>query len=301
MKQKLLPLLISSTLCCTASATQINWSIGVHPHLPSQLLLNGSVTTTETFTPVYEMRMMFLGKDCTYTPERGFSTFIHAATGAHQSDLGVISGFTVFADDSSLTGTQYMLALYEKSTEKYFFLSDEPDGCGITPHTMPEVSDDPFDNGPPFGSTFAYYPTSSTDYFYKGAEIPAFCTWLSKNNLTEDDLVSIPTSRVNLAFAVNANPTNFTGITLTITEMTLSPSVISGAFTFNAKDVAGTPTAITTLRDPNALVLRTTDSLTTGFAPPPASSLSLDTGTFEVNATAPSQFLRLDFTPINLW
>lgn len=131
--------------------------------------------------------------------------------------------------------------------------------------------------------------------------MPPLDAWLFKYGLAKSALVGIPTNLVNLACAVNANPTNFSGIDLSIGTMSLNASSISGAFALRAKDAVGTPTAVTKLNDPTALVISTTDSLVTGFSPNPTATLSLETGSFEVDTTQDSQFLRLEFTPAKVW
>lgn len=125
--------------------------------------------------------------------------------------------------------------------------------------------------------------------------------WFLKYQLTESALAGIPANLVNLAFAVNANPTDFSGVDLSVSELTFSPTSLTGTFTFNAKNAAGTPTAVTKLNDPNAIVISSTDSLAAPFSPDPASSISLDTNTFEAETASSIQFLRLDFTPAELW
>jgi len=265
-----------------------------------KLKLNGTLTTPETFTHAYTLSLMYIGNaPAPYSEIRGYATFLHANAAKHSTSVnGVIQGTHSETGTTEINGMQLLMVLHEKATGKHYFISETQGGNSIAPYTFQGVFIDPIT---PLPTTLYYHPTSSTGYFYKGAEIPAFCGWLSKYNLTEDNLAGIPANRVNLAFAVNANPTNFSGIALAITDVSFSLASFSGAFTFNAKDTAGTPTAITTLRDPAALTIRTTDSLSTSFSPPPASSLSLETNTFEVNTTPTTQFLRLDFTPAKLW
>ena len=278
-------------------AFDLEWGTGINES--SRLILKGNPTTAGTFTNSYELRLMNIGVDpAPFSDTRGYKTFLIVDIGTHNlTEPGTIQHTISIPNSDELYDRHFLPVLYEKTTQKHFFLSETINGDSIQPFI---ISDENYDPTLPPGAPKKYYPTSTTG-FHKGAEIPPFCGWLSKYSLTENDLTSIPTNLVNLAFAVNANPTNFSGIALAITNMTVSPTAISGGFTLNAKDSTGTPTAVTKLNDPSALVISTTDSLVTDFSTNSALSLSFPTNTFEVNATQDIQFIRLDFTPAEVW
>lgn len=305
MKPKTTAILLSTMMCCVASATQIDWMVGAFNS--NLLVLNGSLSTYATFTPNYEMRMMYLGEGWTYSSGHGFSTFVHVGTGSHYSGSGSdgkVGGFTDIADDSSLNGDQYMVALYEKSTGKYFFVSETLGGAGIEPYTMENLSDDPFENGPPFVEGFLYYPIAANPAhrFYKGAEIPPFCGWLAGKGLVQSNLSGLNTNTVNTAFAVNANPTNFSSVAVSITDTDFAANSISGAFSFMSYDSANNPTTVTKLNGTAALSLLSSTSLTGSETTPPA-TFNLPNGTFQSTsgATAETQFLRLRLTVPEVW
>lgn len=295
MKHALLVALLLAEASRSLAFT-LEWQIGGSQSKP--LKLNGELTTAETFNPYFELRLMDIGlASDPYSASRGYTTFRRMNTGTHRPDEGTIGSISaIIPDAEDLFEHQLLPVLYEIATEKHYYLSSTLAGGAIPPYLMPEITGIPGMDLPR-----VYYPTSSSDFFYKGEEIPPFCGWLSKYNLTENDLTGISTNLVNLAFAVNANPTDFSGIELSITNTTLSAESLSGGFIFNAKDAAGTPTAVTPPHDSTNLVLRTTASLAVPFSPAPASYLSLTNGIFSVNATQDIQFLRLDFTPAELW
>lgn len=280
-----------------SSAVDLNWGTGKNNL--DRLVLDEQSTTAETFTNYYELRLMNIGvATAPYSNDRGYETFLVADIGKHNPTVpGTIQSTANISGGAELNGRQLLPVLYEKAGGKHFFLSTTLDGESIDPYLLDGVEDDPLE--PPFVQE--YYPISSSRFFYKGAEIPSFCGWLSKYNLTESDLSGISTNLVNLAFAVNANPTNFSGIALAITNTTLSAASLSGAFLFNAKDAAGTSTAVTNLSSSTSFALSITDSLTTPFSTNSTPSLFPTNGIFSVNATQDIQFLRLELTPAELW
>ena len=103
---------------------------------------------------------MYLGEGWSYSESLGFSAFTLYDTAVHLPAAGEIEGSEPIADDSSLNGHQWMMALFEKASGKYYFVSETAGGAGIEPYTMENLSDDPFENGPPM--EFNYFPVSST-------------------------------------------------------------------------------------------------------------------------------------------
>lgn len=283
-------------------ATDVSWMIGALNS--NKLVLNGSVTTYATFTPSYELRFMYLGKNCTYDEQRGFSTFLVAYTGAHKTDnTGTISGIMPIADDSSLNGDQYMVALYEKATGKYFVISKTVGGAAIVPYTVANLSDDSFENSPPTSFTSTYFPTSTSGFFYKGAEIPPFCGWLASKGLVQADLTGLTANQVNLAYAVNANPTNFNGVTVSITDINLGTSLLSGTFSCTSYNSQNTPSSVAKLNGTAAFSLLASPTLSGSMSPFTGATINLSGGTFQATngATNSTQFFQLKLNAPNIW
>ncbi len=284
-------------------ATDVIWKIGAYNS--NKLVLNGSVTTYATFTQNYELRFMYLGENCTDDEQRGFSTFVHVDTGAHKTDeAGTISSVMLIADDSSLNGDQYMVALYEIDTGKYFVISQTVGGGEIERYTVENLSDDSFDNIPGMTAfNYEYYPTSPSGFFYKGAEIPAFCGWLAGKGLVQADLTGLNTNQVNLAYAVNANPTNFNGVNVSITDITLGTSLLSGTFSCTSYDSQNTPSSVTKLNGTAAFSLLASPTLSGSMTPFAGTSISLSNGTFQATngATNSTQFFQLNLNAPDIW
>ena len=305
MKFKHLLVFVLSLSTGASSALQIDWMIGAFSNL---MVIDGAVTTYASFTPVYEMRLMHIGLDGAYSAIRGFNTFRYVGTGPHYAppEDGKIGAITSLPDDSALSYNQYIVALYEKATGKYYFVSKAVGGAGIDPFALPEVYDDPFMNGPPFISEeeLEYWPTAGNaeHRFYQGAEIPPFCTWLAKHDLVQADLAGLDADLVNQAFAVGANPTNFTGVALAVEGVAFGPGAITGALSLVARDGAQNASAVTQLNGGAALSLLSSTTLGGGEATLP-STFDLADGTFEstVGTTNATQFLRLKLAVPNVW
>lgn len=292
-------ILLSSTIG-SASAAQIDWFIGASGY---PLVIDGAITTYATFTPLYEMHLFHLGEDETYSETTGFSRFIYVGTGPHLDENGKVRGLTMIDDDSTLSYDQYMVAIYEKATGKYYFVSETPGGPGIEPYTLPEISDDPFFNGPP--TLFLdYYPIADNpeQRFYQGAEIPPFCVWLAKHDLVQADLAGLDADLVNQAFAVGANPTNFTGVSLAVGDVSFGANSITGGLSLVARDGAQNATAVTRLNGDAALSLLSSTTLGGVTSALPA-TFNLANGTFEstAGATNATQFLRLKLAVPDVW
>lgn len=297
------PLAVLALFCIASSVahadTTLAWMTGAYDS--NRLVIDGATTTAATFNPFYELRLMQLGyKDnYTYTDEKGYSVFILVGTNAvHYTgtdSAGKISGTIDIPDDPALKNLQYIMAIYEKTSGKYFFVSESVAGQGIAPGTLPLL--DPFTNPP-----LEYFPTSSTGYFHKGAEIPPFCGWLAGKGLTQASLTGLNTNAVNTAFAVNANPTNFSRVAASITATDFAADSISGAFSFKSFDSSNNPTTVTNLNGTAALSLRSSTSLTGAEGNAPA-TFNLSSGTFQSSsgATGETQFLRLRLSVPEVW
>ena len=301
MKRKALLGVMTALAVGSALAFPVDWFIGANGNL---LVIDGSVTTLASFSPLYEMHWIHLGEDWTYSETNGFSRFTHVGTGGHLSEAGKVRGITSLDDDSALSYNDYMVALYEKATGKYYFVSETVGGNGIQPYTLPEISDDPFMNGPPLISEeeLEYYPSSSSGYFYKGAEIPPFCVWLAKHDLVQADLAGLDADLVNQAFAVGANPTNFTSVSLAVGDVSFGANSITGGLSLVARDGAQNATAVTRLNGGAALSLLSSTTLGGVTSALPA-SFNLVGGTFEstAGATNATQFLRLKLAVPDVW
>ena len=298
MNRKALLALTWTALASAAPATDMYWMAGALNS--NKMVVTGAVTTAATFNPVYELRLMYLGDACTYSEARGFSTFVLYDTATHLATPGEIEGRAPIADDSSLNGHQWMMALYEKATRKYFFISETTGGPEIEPYTMENLTDDPFENGPPM--EFNYYPVSSTGYLYKGAEIPPFCGWLAEHGLVQADLAGLDTNLVNAAFAVGANPTNFTGVSLSVANVSFAATSITGGLSLVARDGAQNPSAVTRLNGGAALSLLSAATPGGTETALPA-TFDLGSGTFQSpgGATNAAQFLRLKLAVPEVW
>lgn len=306
MKFKHLLVFVLSFSVGASSALQIDWMIGAFSNL---MVIDGAVTTYASFTPVYEMRLMHIGADGAYSATRGFSTFRYAGLGPHYAGAntdGKLGAITTIADDSALSYNQYMVVLYEKATGKYFFVSETVGGNGIQPFTLPEIYDDPFMNGPPFISEeeLEYYPLANNaeHRFYQGAEIPPFCGWLAKHSLVQADLAGLDADLVNEAFAVGANPTNFTGVALAVGDVSFGANSITGGLSLVARDGAQNATAVTRLNGGAALSLLSSTTLGGSESALP-STFNLANGTFQsaAGATNATQFLRLKLAVPDVW
>lgn len=300
MKRNVFPGIMIALVVGSASSAEIDWIIGANS---TPLVIDGAITTSATFDPFYEMHIFHLGEDWTYSEDIGFSRFVFAGAGYHLSEAGKVRGITTIDDDSELSYDQYIVALYEKATGKYYFVSEMPGGPGIEHYTLPEISDDPFFNGPP--SLFLdYYPVANNpeQRFYQGAEIPPFCVWLAKHDLVQADLDGLATNLVNAAFAVGANPTNFTGVAMAVEGVAFGPSAITGALSLVARDAAQNAAAVTQLNDGATLSLLSSTTLGGSESALP-STFDLISGTFEstAGATNATQFLRLKLAVPDVW
>ncbi|MDD4059742.1 MAG: hypothetical protein PHW08_03440 [Kiritimatiellae bacterium] len=298
MKRKALLAFASTMLVAAASATDMYWMVGAYNS--NKMIIDGSATTTTTFNPLYELRLMYLGEGWSYSESLGFSAFTLYDTAVHLPAAGEIEGSEPIADDSSLNGHQWMMALFEKASGKYYFVSETAGGAGIEPYTMENLSDDPFENGPPM--EFNYFPVSSTGFFYKGAEIPPFCVWLAKHDLVQADLAGLDADLVNQAFAVGANPTNFTSVSLAVGDVSFGANSITGGLSLVARDGAQNATAVTRLNGDAALSLLSSTTLGGVTSALPA-TFNLANGTFDstVGATNATQFLRLKLAVPDVW
>ena len=283
----------------SAHAVNLNWQTGSYGS--NKLVIASVPTTAETFEDRYALYLLQLGheEEWTYSARLGFSPFAIVDEARHHSGPGtegIISGTLVLPDDSSYSGLQYLMVLHEIALDKFFFISESPGGASIDLFTLDEIDDD----FPNFSQS--YLPVSSTGFFYQGAEIPPFCVWLAKHGLVQADLDGLATNLVNQAFAVGANPTNFTGVAMAVEGVAFGPSAITGALSLVARDGAQNASAVTQLNGGAALSLLSSTTLGGGEATLP-STFDLADGTFEstVGTTNATQFLRLKLAVPNVW
>ena len=292
--------ILCAMTCSMASAAHIYWEIGVYG--TNRLVIAGAATTAAAFNANYELRLMYLSKSYTYTASRGYSTFTVMGKATHQSTPGLLIGETYITNTVSRNGEKYLMSLYEKGTGKYYFVSESAGGSSIPIHTLSKLTGNDVDDD--FLNPEEYYPvaTNATKCFYKGAEIPAFCGWLGSQGLTEASLVGKNTNTVNLAFAVNANPTNLSAVAMSITSIQVGDSGVSGGFALQAYNAAGTPTTVTRLNGTASISLiastNLSDNLTTQSA-----SVNLTNGTFQATETPTNdtQFFRLKLGVPVVW
>lgn len=304
MKIKPLLAFVLALFAGVSCALDISWMIGAFNS--NLMVIDGAVTTNASFTPVYEMRLMHLGADWTYSPTLGFSHFRRANPSEqgdaynHLSEPGKIGSYTPIADDSALSYNDYMVALYEKASGKYYFVSETVGGTGIEPYTLPEIYDDSWMNL----FDLDYYPVADNpeQRFYQGAEIPPFCVWLSEHDLVQAHLDGLATNLVNAAFAVGANPMNFTGVSLAVGDVSFGANSITGGLSLVARDGAQNATAVTRLDGDAALSLLSSTTLGGVTSALPA-SFNLANGTFQstAGATNATQFLRLKLAVPDVW
>lgn len=298
MKFERVPIIALVLATSAASALQIGWMVGAYNNL---LVIDGVVTTQESFSPVYEMHLVHVGQDGDCSPTLGFRVFCPLGDGSHYAppDDGKVGAITTLPGGEAFSFNQFIVALYEKATGKYFFISETPGGPGIEPFTLPEVIDDPF-----FPADYTYYPTAGNPEhrFYKGAEIPPFCTWLAEHGLVQADLDGFDAALVNQAFAVGANPADFSGLALSIDGVAFGQDTIDGMFSLVARDGAQRSAAVTNLNAAAALSLLSSATLGGGETVVPA-TFNLICGTFSapVGATNATQFLRIRLDVSDVW
>lgn len=293
--------ILCAMTCSMASATQIHWTIGAYA--TNRLVIAGAATTATAFNAAYELRLMFLSKSYTYTDGRGYSTFTFMGKATHQSTPGLLIGETYITNTVSRNGEKYLMSLYEKGTGKYYFVSESAGGSSIPVYTVSNLTGNDVDDDLFYPQYYFPVATNTTKCFYKGAEIPAFCGWLASQGLTEASLVGKNTNTVNLAFAVNANPTNLSAVALSITSIQVSEQAVSGGFALKAYNAAGTPTTVTRLNGTAAISLLAATKLTDASLPQTA-SINLTNGTFQATAdmtTNDTQFLRLKLGVPAVW
>ena len=294
--------ILCAMTCSMSAASQILWGLG-SDSTTNQLVISGAATTAATFNAAYELRLMYLSKSYTYTASRGFSTFTFLDKANHQPSAGLLIGETYITNTVSRNGEKYLMALYEKGTGKTYFVSESVGGSSIPIYTLSNLTGNDADDD--LFNPQMYYPvaTNTTKCFYKGAEIPAFCGWLASQGLTEASLVGKNTNTVNLAFAVNANPTNLSAVAMSITSIQVSDQSVSGGFALKAYNAAGTPTTVTRLNGTAAISLLAATNLTDASLPQTA-SINLTNGTFQATAdmtTNDTQFLRLKLGIPAVW
>ncbi len=290
--------LLSLFFCQTVHSASFFWNVG---KTDSRLKINNTLTTASTFNPNFELHLMYIGYDpAPYTSTKGYSTFLKVATGIHDETVsGLIQGTVEIVGGTELTDRQYIPALYEKATEKYYFISETSGGSGIAPYTLAEVVGDPL-----FDINFAsYYPTSSTGNFYKGGEIPPFCGWLATKGLVQENLAGMDTNKVNLAFAVNANPTNFNDIAVSITNFVIGANSMNGKFSAVSYDAQNTPSSVMKLNGTATLSLVTAPTLSGITNAISDASVNLSNKTFHVTrgATNTTEFFRLKLDAPAVW
>ena len=293
--------ILCAMTCSMASAAHIYWEIGVYG--TNRLVIAGAATTAAAFNANYELRLMYLSKSYTYTAGRGYSTFTVMGKATHQSTPGILIGETFITDTVSRNGEKYVMALYEKGTGKYYSISTSEGGSSISIYTLSKLTGDEMMDD--LMNPEEYYPvaTNATKCFYKGAEIPAFCGWLASQGLTEASLVGKNTNTVNLAFAVNANPTNLSAVAMSITSLSVSNQTLSGSFSLKASDAAGHQSPVSRLNGTAAISLLAATNLTAASSPQ-AASINLTNGTFQATAnitTNDTQFLRLKLGIPAVW
>ena len=278
----------------------LNWQTGAYA--TNKLVINSTPTTYATFTGHYSLYLAQLDQDgeWSFSPERGYTPFRSVSQGSHHTGVGsegIVSGAFLIPAVASNSYLQFIMVLYEHSTGRYFHLSDTPGGPGIDPYEIGELN---ATWPPPFPEY--YWPESSTGYFYKGAEIPAFCGWLAEHGLVEADLAGLSTNLVNQAFAVGANPTNFTDVALAFNSVSFGPSAITGTVSLVARDGAGAPLAVTSLKGSAALSLLSAATPGGAETALPA-TFNLDAASFQsaTGATNAAQFLRLKLAVPEVW
>ena len=276
-------------------AYELNWGTGGGN--TNLLVLNGTVTTPETFTTNYELRLMYIGKVPSLS-SRGYAIFLLTDTGTHLPPAGKIQHTAIIPGGNELSERKLLPVLYEKATGKHFYLSISIGGAAVTPHTVPTIWEDASQDFP--GD---YYPTSPTGWFYKGSEVPPFCGWLSNYGLTESNLVSVSTNKVNLAFAVNANPTNFNDVAVSITNFVIGASVMNGKFSFISYNAQNTPSSVTKLNGATVLSLVASPTLSGSMNAITGSSVNLTNKTFQVThgATNTTEFFRVKLNVPAVW
>ena len=274
------------------------WEIG--PTSSSTLVIGGSPTTATPFNANYELRLMYIGyAPAPYSTELGYATFTYVNTGIHSSTVaGQITKPTTITGGEELNDRQYILALYEKATGKYYFISETNGGAGIDPYTFAGITGIPI-----FDFPEDYYPESSTGYFYKGAQIPPFCGWLASKGLVQANLAGLNENQVNLAFAVNANPTNFNGVKVSITDFVLGTSSLNGTFSCTSYDAQNHPSAVAKLNGNAALSLLASPTISGSTTTVAGASVNLSGGTFQATngATNDTQFMRIKLTAPEVW
>ena len=293
--------ILCAMTCSMASAAHIYWEIGAYS--TNRLVIAGAATTAAAFNANYELRLMFLSKSYTYTASRGYSTFTVMGKATHQSTPGLLIGETYITNTVSRNGEKYLMSLYEKGTGKYYFVSESAGGSSIPVYTVSNLTGNDVDDDLFYPQYYFPVATNTTKCFYKGAEIPAFCGWLASQGLTEASLVGKNTNTVNLAFAVNANPTNLSAVAMSITSIQVSDQSVSGGFALKAYNAAGTPTTVTRLNGTAAISLLAATNLTDASLPQTA-SINLTNGTFQATAdmtTNDTQFLRLKLGIPAVW
>ena len=277
----------------------LNWQTGAFSS--NKLVIDSSPTTADTFTNRYTLYLAQLDQDgeWSYSPELGYSPFKIVAQGYHHTGTGsdgIVSGSYPVPALTSNSYLQFIMVLYEHASGRYFHISETLGGPGIDPHEMDEL-DPTFPSFPE-----SYWPVSSTGYFYKGAEIPPFCGWLAEHGLVQADLAGLDTNLVNAAFAVGANPTNFTGVSLSVANVSFGATSITGGLSLVARDGAQNPSAVTRLNGGAALSLLSAATPGGTETALPA-TFDLGSGTFQSpgGATNAAQFLRLKLAVPEVW
>lgn len=295
MKYALLIVLLI-TSASLSLAYELQWGTGKGD--TNRLKLDGSFSTAATFTNNYELRLMYIGKTPSLT-SRGYATFLLTDTGVHNpTAVGTIQHTAIIPGGTELNNRKLLPVLYEKATKKYFYLSTSLNGGAINPHTLSGIMGD--------GTDFPgeYYPISPTSIFYKGAEIPPFCGWLSNYGLTETNLTGILTNKVNLAFAVNANPTNFNGtVTMSVTNFVIGTSSINGKFSAVSYNAQNTPSPVSKFNGTNTLSLVAAPTLSGITNAVSGASVNVTNKTFQVTrgATNTTEFFRLKLNVPAVW
>ncbi|MGI5867909.1 MAG: hypothetical protein ACOX9C_00495 [Kiritimatiellia bacterium] len=277
----------------------LHWQTGAKGS--NKLVIGSSPTTAETFTNAYTLHLAELAMDgdWSYTPERGYSPFKLVNAGTHSVVTnGIVAGVHRLLACEENSDLQFIMVLHEHATGRYFHLSETPGGGPIDVYDIGEL--DP--TFPYFPDAFAYRPESSSGFFYKGTEIPPFCGWLAEHGLVEADLAGLDANLVNAAFAIGANPTNFTGLALSIDSVVFNSTSITGAFSFVARDGAHAATSVTNLNG-DAMLLLVGSPTPGGDEDGLPASFDLGNGTFHCTdgATNATRFLRLKFAIPDVW
>ena len=139
-------------------------------------------------------------------------------------------------------------------------------------------------------------PTISPDTIYRNLKL------LAEHGLVQADLAGLDADLVNQAFAVGANPTNFTSVSLAVGDVSFGANSITGGLSLVARDGAQNATAVTRLNGDAALSLLSSTTLGGVTSALPA-SFNLANGTFEstAGATNATQFLRLKLAVPDVW